>query len=75
MWVMRPMYPDLSVILDRFRKKIRTGSVCYKTDLKRCFSHATVLPRDAPVDGVNLMLLGFAFGLRASQMAALGMMS
>jgi hypothetical protein len=68
------MYPNLSEIIKRFRKKFRAGSLCYKIDLKRCFSHATVLPRDVPVDGETLMLLGFAFGLRASHMAALGMM-
>ena len=71
----RVRYPNLSVILERFRRKFMSGSFCYKIDLQRCFSHLSVLPRDAPAGGAALMLFGFAFGLRASEMAAIRMMS
>ena len=67
-------YPDLSVILEQFRRKIRSGSFLYKIDLRKCFSHAPVLPGDAPADGASMMLLGLAFGIRASEMMAIRMM-
>ena len=74
-YLTRVEYPSRSAIFEHFRAGFQAGSFLHKIDLPGCFSHVPVLPRDAPADGAALMLSAFAYGLRASEVAAFRMMS